>query len=1157
MSFIHLSLHSEFSLLDSTVRIKPLINRTAELGMPAVAITDQVNLFCLVKFFRAAEAAGIKPIAGADLWIVNDDDIETPDRMVVLCQNMTGYRTLSRLISRAYMERDGLTLPIVKREWIAADNDGLIALSGNLDGEIGRLVRESKLKRAQAAAEFWQGIFDNRFYIELLRCGHEHEDRYNQVAVSIASALKLPVIASNNVRFLERSDFASHEARVCIHQGRVLDDNTRPRDYTAEQFLKSADDMAVLFRDIPQALENTVELAKRCNLKLETGEYFLPDFPVPEGQTIDEYLEEVSAQGLTSRLEAHGLAEGYSDGDYRERLTHEIRVIVEMGFPGYFLIVADFITWARDNGIPVGPGRGSGAGSLVAWALGITDLDPLRYELLFERFLNPERISMPDFDIDFCMDRRDEVIDYVARKYGRSQVSQIITFGTMAARAVVRDTGRILGHPYGFADSIAKLIPPTVGVTINKALEESPELRERMHGEEDVADLIKLALSLEGLSRNAGKHAGGVVIAPGSLDHFTPMYSEPNGEGAVTQFDKDDVETIGLVKFDFLGLRTLTIIDWAVKAINQKLDADDRIAIEAIPLDDPATIELLKACNTTAVFQLESRGMKDLMRRLVPGQFEEIIALVALFRPGPLDSGMVDTYVDCKHGRQQVTYPHPDLEPILQPTYGVILYQEQVMQIAQVLAGYTLGAADMLRRAMGKKKPEEMAKQRAIFVSGATERGVEGALADSIFDLMEKFAGYGFNKSHSAAYALIAYQTAFLKAHYQAEFMAAVLSADMDNTDKIAHMIDDVRAQEIQLDQPDINHSVYQFTATSSDTIRYGLGAIKGAGQAAIESFLEERDSNGPYVSLHDFCNRVDTQKVNKRVLESLILSGAMDCLEVTRSTLMATLPEALKAAEQEARDREAGQSDMFGTVAASSSREDYHSMPEWSDDERLKSEKSALGLYLTGHPIDQHQALLRSIVSSPLGELDTIYRPQAVKPGGRPQQQPCIVAGLVTGMRRRSENVMILQIDDGTSRIEVTLFSDALREYHEMLESGMILVVDGGLLPDDFNGGYQVRAQRLFTMDQAVAEFAQAIQIRFNGESPRIDQLKAILKQHQPGQQVVFIDLQNDAARGRMKLDDQWRVAASPELRRTLEAMHGVESAQIVFSKTAARAGE
>ena len=773
--FVHLRLHSEFSLLDSVVRIKPLLAAVAAGDMPAVALTDQSNLFGLIRFYRAAVAAGVKPIAGADLLV--EEEGEAPTRITFLCQNNVGYRNLCGLVSQAYRTDRYHGRPMLRREWLPRHAEGLIALSGGRDGDVGRALLSGREADADAALAFWRGLFPDRFYIELQRTGREREDAYNQLGVRLAAKAGVPVVATNDVRFIDDDDFGAHEARVCIHEGHTLTDPGRPREYSRDQYLKSGEEMAELFADVPEAIENTVEIARRCNLDLVLGESVLPDFPVPDGMTADSYLAELADSSLKERL-PQLLPAGAADAEgYADRLRTELEVICGMGFAGYFLIVADFIQWAKDNGVPVGPGRGSGAGSLVAFVLGITDLDPLRYELLFERFLNPERVSMPDFDVDFCMDGRDRVIDYVAQRYGRDSVSQIITFGTMAARAVVRDVGRVLGHPYGFVDRIAKLIPFEIGMTLDKALAEDEELARVYKEEDEVRGVIDLARRLEGLARNAGKHAGGVVIAPGPLTDFTPLYCEEGGGGLVSQFDKDDVEAAGLVKFDFLGLRTLTIIDRAVQTINDRAaDGEETLDIRGIPLDDAATFSLLKAQDTTAVFQLESRGMKDLIKRLQPDSFDDIIALVALFRPGPLQSGMVDDFINRKHGKNQepIDYFHPSLEAILKPTYGVILYQEQVMQIAQVLAGYSLGAADLLRRAMGKKKPEEMAKQRSIFTEGAVSRGVAEGTATYIFDLMEKFAGYGFNKSHSAAYALVSYHTMWLKAHYPAAFMAAI-----------------------------------------------------------------------------------------------------------------------------------------------------------------------------------------------------------------------------------------------------------------------------------------------------------------------------------------------------------------------------------------------
>ncbi|MBI5041599.1 MAG: DNA polymerase III subunit alpha, partial [Gammaproteobacteria bacterium] len=908
--FVHLHLHTEYSLVDGIVRVKPLVKAVAAAGMPACAVTDQSNLFALVKFYKAALGAGVKPIIGADIWMHNEQDPNQPNRLVLLCQDRTGYLNLNALISRSYIDGQHRGVPTVQKDWLREHSAGLIALSGGRAGDVGLALLAGNTAHAEQLLAEWCAIFPDRYYLELQRTGREHEEDYLHAAVDLATRRAVPVVATNDVHFLKPDDFEAHEARVCIHDGRTLDDPRRPRRHSEQQYLKTPEEMAELFADIPAALENTVEIAKRCNLQLTLGKNYLPDFPVPAGMSMDDFFRAQAREGLEKRLpklfDANVPDFVEKRTPYDERLQIELDVIIQMGFPGYFLIVADFIQWAKNNGVPVGPGRGSGAGSLVAYALTITDLDPIQYDLLFERFLNPERVSMPDFDVDFCMEGRDRVIDYVAEKYGRDKVSQIITYGSMAAKAVVRDVGRVLGHPYGFVDRIAKLIPFEIGITLDKAIEQEEQLRQAYENEEDVHAIIDLDKSLEGLARNAGKHAGGVVIAPSKLTDFTPLYCEAGGANLVSQFDKDDVEAVGLVKFDFLGLRTLTIIDWALATLNRQRAerGEEPVDIERIPLIDPATFVLLKACQTTAVFQLESSGMKDLIRRLQPDTFEDIIALVALFRPGPLQSGMVDDFIARKHGKQRVDYPHPKLEPILKPTYGVILYQEQVMQIAQVLAGYSLGAADLLRRAMGKKKPEEMAKQREIFTQGALENGVEEKRATYIFDLMEKFAGYGFNKSHSAAYALVSYQTAWMKAHYPAPFMAAVLSADMDNTDKVVTLIDECRDMKLAVVPPDINRSDYHFTVAGTDTVIYGLGAIKGVGQASIEGVVAERAANGAFKDLYEFCRRIDLRKLNRRVLEALVRAGACDSLGENRATLMAQLPSALKLAEQHERDQ-------------------------------------------------------------------------------------------------------------------------------------------------------------------------------------------------------------------------------------------------------------
>ncbi|HEY3487869.1 MAG TPA: DNA polymerase III subunit alpha, partial [Gammaproteobacteria bacterium] len=961
--FVHLNLHTEYSLLDSTIRIDTLMDAVKEAGMPAVALTDQSNLFALVKFYKAAVAAGVKPLIGVELRVAEVGQSE-PSRLTLLCQNEEGYRNLTELVSRSYLQGQRNGLPLVEKSWIQSLHAGLLALSGGIRGDIGRALIAQRPQQAEQALQYWQSLFADRFYLELCRTGREHEETYIAGVLPLAEKFRVPVVANNDVRFIRPGEFEAHEARVCIAEGRTLEDPRRARRYSPQQYLRTPGEMAQLFADIPQALENAVEIAKRCNLILHMDKSYLPDFPVPAGETIDSFFMAESRRGLQRRLQELQVKSGewpqQKISHYAERLETEIGVITKMGFPGYFLIVADFIRWARANDVPVGPGRGSGAGSLVAYALGITDLDPIQYDLLFERFLNPERVSLPDFDVDFCMEGRDRVIEYVAEKYGRDKVSQIITYGSMAAKAVVRDVGRVLGHPYGFVDNIAKLIPFEIGMTLDKAMEDSEELRNIYKKEEEVTALIDMARSLEGLARNAGKHAGGVVIAPSKLTDFTPLYCEQDGQSLVTQLDKDDVEAIGLVKFDFLGLRTLTIIDRAVKMVNigRRARAEEPVDIGAIPMTDRKTFDLLKAQATTAVFQLESRGMKDLIKRLQPDSFDDIIALVALFRPGPLQSGMVDDFINCKHGKAQIHYAHPLLEPILKSTYGIILYQEQVMQIARELAGYTLGEADLLRRAMGKKKPEEMAQQRAIFVAGAIKHNISSQTATYIFDLMEKFAGYGFNKSHSAAYALLSYQTAWLKAHYPADFMAAVLSADMDNTDKVVRLIDECNDRGLQVVPPDINISGYAFTVDEGNRIVYGLGAIKGLGAAAVEVIATERRTNGVYKNLFDFCRRIDTHKLNRRAQEALIRSGAMDSLNCTRATLMANLTAALKLAEQDQSDRSSGQTDIFGAAALREPATEIklEEKPEWEETELLAGEKETLGLYLSGHPIDRYR---------------------------------------------------------------------------------------------------------------------------------------------------------------------------------------------------------
>ncbi|PJK11235.1 DNA polymerase III subunit alpha [Lysobacteraceae bacterium NML08-0793] len=1167
--FAHLQLHSEYSLADSTIRIKELIGAASKRGIPALAVTDRNNLFALVKFFRAAEGAGIKPIAGADIAIAQPD--EPVNWLTLLCRDTAGYKALSRLISRAWMEGHRSEGVAVQPAWLGQEDlAGLIAIAGR-QSLAGSLAEVGRHDHAQAALRDLQSHFGDRLALAVSRTGRPGEESFNQFAIASASTLGIPLVASNEVRFIDSDGFDAHEARVCIASGRVLDDPKRPHDYSEQQYLRSAEEMSTLFADLPDAIDNSLRLAERCNLTLNLGTYYLPAFPVPDEHTLESWIRQQAAEGLAARLEKQPLAPGKTREDYDQRLVRELDVIVKMGFPGYFLIVADFINWGKQHGIPVGPGRGSGAGSLVAWALGITDLDPLPYDLLFERFLNPERVSMPDFDIDFCMDRRDEVIDYVARKYGRERVSQIITYGTMAAKAVVRDTGRVQGHPYGLVDGVAKLIPMTLGIGLEDALGRteksqkdeawrSDELIARYRDDEEVRDLLDLALQLEDLTRNAGKHAGGVVIAPEPLAEFCPLFAEHDvghrGKNPVTQFDKDDVEAIGLVKFDFLGLRTLTIIDWAVKAINARRaqNGEAPLDIAALPLDDKPTYELFARGDTVAVFQFESSGMRRLLKDALPDRFEDLIALVSLYRPGPMD--LIPDFIDRKHGRAEVVYPHPLLEPVLAPTYGVVVYQEQVMQTAQILAGYSLGGADLLRRAMGKKKVEEMAKERAKFESGAeATHGIPPKVSGPIFDLLEKFAGYGFNKSHAAAYALVSYQTAWLKAHYPAEFMAAVLSSDMDKTDKVVGFLDEARAMGITVLPPDVNQSAYMFEAIDPATIRYGLGAIKGVGQGACEAIVAARREGSAFADLLDFSQRTASAKLNRRTLESLIFAGALDTLAPNRPSLLLQVPEVMRATDQLAREREAGQVSLFGAVESTTPALtiELPTTHDWPLAEKLQNERSTLGFYLSGHPADPYRPELAELIGFDLSQLDKIWseRPDDRK-GGFRTEKTVIVAGQITAQRRRGESQAFVTLEDGKGRIECTFFSEPLTEYSELLTPGRILVVEGGLREDEFSGGFSLRARRCWDFDAVCKTHALGLAVRLDlREGSPLPAFQSLLQAHRPGNTAIKLELWVEGAAGQLDLRSKdLCLAINQELPARLRALPGVRAVKLALAK-------
>ena len=1147
-SFVHLRLRTEYSLEDSLVRIKPLIKNVVEQNMPAVAVTDFNNFFASVKFYKEAEVAGVKAILGADLRVSNRNDGGEKSHLLLLVQNVIGYKNLTEIISLAYKEGQRHGKPNIQLEWLNGRSEGLIALSGGVNGSIGQALISGRDDNAMELLKEFEFFFPNRFYIELQRTGRYGEDPYIDAAVSFAQKYSKPVVATNDVVFLKASEFEAHEARVCIHEGRTLDDPRRERRYSNQQYLRSAKEMSELFSDIPEAIVNSIEIAKRCTIELELGQSFLPEFPVPEKMTANEYFVQIAEQGLENRFSTSIEITQESEKDiYRERLKNELQIIVEMGFTGYFLIVMDFILWAKDKKIPVGPGRGSGAGSLVAYALKITDIDPIMYDLLFERFLNPERVSMPDFDIDFCMDGRDKVIAYVADRYGEDSVSQIVTFGTMAAKAVVRDVARVQGKSYSLADRLSKMIPFEVGMTLEKAYTKEKMLREWIEQDSDVEEIWSLALKLEGIIRNCGKHAGGVVIAPTKIIDFSPIYCDEGGGARVTHFDKNDVEDVGLVKFDFLGLRTLTIIDWTLSMINDSKSVDEHpVMLQHIPLDDSDTYKLMQSGDTTAVFQLESRGMKELIRKLGPDRFEDIVALVALFRPGPLQSGMVDDFIDRKMGRARISYPHPQyqhdcLKQCLESTYGIILYQEQVMQIAQVMGGFTLGKADLLRRAMGKKDVIKMAEQRESFLEGAQRLGFTKRLAANIFELMEKFAGYGFNKSHSAAYALIAYQTAWLKTHYPSEFMAASISSDMDNTDKVVSFIEECRHLGIVLLPPDVNKGDFQFSVNSQKEILYGLGAIKGVGAGPVANIVDSRRDGGAFRDIFDFCDRVDSRKVNKRVLEALIRAGALDEIsqgEINhrRAILMESSEEAIKLSEQNLHNKISGISDIFGDSLASQDDtkkfKKNHAVRPYTSRERLDGEKDTLGLFLTGHPIDVYNHELVNMSVTPISKVSGSKKTSSV-------------AGLLVSIRimknRRGDNYAFLILDDKTGRLEVSVYAEKYQSYKNLFVKDQIVVVCGAISDDSFSGGLKMVAVSIQSVYQARCANLKCIEIVIeNCKDNWATQVQNMLSEYRGGSCPVIIDYRQSFGDAKLCLGADWNVKPHDDLLYELRSSFG-----------------
>ena len=1147
VSFVHLRCHSEYSITDGIVRIDDYVEKAFEENMPALALTDLNNVFGLVKFYKKAREKGIKPILGADLWIENEINRDQPYRILVLCQNDKGYLALSEILTRAYLENQYRGRAEIKKSWLLEKNEGLIILSGGVMGDVGQAILQEHTDIAIHAMKEWATHFKNRFYIEIQRIAEgddkKNETRFIHQSLNLAQSLDIPVVATQPIQFMDKDDYRAHEARTCIAEGYIMADHRRPKLFSHAQYFKNENEMASLFADIPEALQNSVEIAKRCNFEFTLGKNYLPDFPTPNQEKLEDFLISESKKGLEVRLKELFPDESKRNEvreAYETRILFETSIINQMGFAGYFLIVADFINWAKNNHVPVGPGRGSGAGSLVAFSLGITDLDPIQYQLLFERFLNPDRVSMPDFDIDFCQEGRDRVIDYVKQKYGAGSVSQIVTFGTMAARAVIRDVGRVLDLPFNFVDGIAKLIPMELGITLKDALEKEPQLQDRYNKEEEVKELFDLALRLEGIVRNVGMHAGGVLIAPGKISNFTPIYCQANGDSLVSQFDKDDIEALGLVKFDFLGLRTLTILAMALKNANI-LRANAQLPpldLNHLPLDDKTVFQLLKNANTTAVFQLESRGMKDMLKQAKPDCFEDIVALVALYRPGPMD--LIPDFCKRKHGQQRIVYPHPSTESILKETYGIAVYQEQVMQIAQTVAGYSLGAADLLRRAMGKKKQEEMDAQREGFVAGSLKNGLNERQARELFDLLEKFAGYGFNKSHAAAYAMVAYQTAYLKTHYPAAFLAASMSADMNNTDNIHIFFEDCKPNGVELLPPDINQSGFEFIPINTQEVLYGLGAIKGTGLAAIELILESREKLGPFKNLFDFCARLDLRKVNRRVVESLIRGGAFDSLDPNRASLLASVNLAITAAEQGKAN--AGQNSLFSDEQTQSI--DMVNVEPWTPQQKLQEEKAALGFYFSGHPFTFFEKRVRPFIKTQIKEL-------------KPQEQPYLIAGVIVAIRIRMTargKMAIVTLDDAISRVDVVVGNELLTQSQRLVQEDQLLIVEGRVSHDDFTGGIRVTARKLFDLATARNQFAHHLKISCNGQSDAL-KLRDILKPYCGASQNnlkrcrVKIDYHNEKGHVELILGQDWQVDLHDELIDGLTQWLSEENVKILYN--------
>lgn len=1142
-NFVHLRLHTEFSIDDGILHVEDAVRLAKSDEMFALAITDLNNVFGLVKFYKYCRKNGIKPIIGAEINVLTDDNDEMHYKILLLAKNYVGYRQISELITRAYSDGKINDMPYVSESWLLNSvYSDIIMLSGAILGDVGKLIILNKFDQALQKASMWSKVFPNNYYLELQRFANLDADQVLIHSIEIANKLELPVVATHPIQFGKANDYLAHEIRVCVADGVQLEDDRRRSKFSQDQYFKSQKEMLELFSDIPSSITNTIEIAKRCNVEIVLGTYFLPDFVTPSNISIDEYLTQLANNGLKNRLNeinsnssshSNSTRIVYSESDFYKRLTSELKIIAQMGFSGYFLIVADFVNWAKSNNIPVGPGRGSGAGSLVAFALGITDVEPLRYGLLFERFLNPERVSMPDFDIDFCQDKRELVIEYVKNKYGADSVAQIATFGTMSSKAVIKDVGRALSLPYGLCDALSKMIlnTPAKSFGLLEAYEKFPELKIRIdQGDDSVKRLWELSLQLENVVRSVGKHAAGVIISPGKLTNFCPLYIADGMQ--TSQMDKDDVEELGLVKFDFLGLRNLTTIQETLENIKIYYGID--LELSNYEFNDKETYKLLQQGNSASVFQLESQGMRRVLVKLEPDRFEDIIALLALYRPGPLGSGMVDDFIKRKKGEQIPEYYHDDLRACLEPTYGVIVYQEQVMQISQIIGGYTLGGADLLRRAMGKKKPEEMAKHKSLFLNGALNKGYSKELAENLFDLMAKFAEYGFNQSHSAAYAVISYHTAYLKAHYKACFMAATLSSELDKTDKLYECYQDCLENDLVVLPPDVNLSDYRFKVMDDKTIRYALGAIKGVGLNVVELLIKERNTR-PFSDFVDFCSRVDKKVMNKKVIENLVKSGAFDNLEPNRSKLFNNISYVMDELEKNRQNEHQGS--LFDLLAQAEEDNTFSNevilidYPRWSLKEQLLMEKQALGYYFSASLFEEYKDLVKKLEITPLNNysLDNDEMQTIINRSGR-ERKKISVCGIISYISSRplkkGGKMLFVGLEDDTGVIEVVIFNEQWEQYKQLLKVDELIFIEGELMYDTYRNQIKITAESILTLNEILAKQVTKITLCANASFDS-DKFAPMLGNN--GARVIM-HYSNDVAKCRVEFGDEYQFIVNYE---------------------------